>query len=183
MGLSLKQESVQIRVGIETDTGALAAFAARTFEETFAADNRPEDLRAHLDSAFGLAQQSKELLDPNMRTLLAYQNETLVGFAQVRRKDSPPACVRVERAVELHRFYVDRFSHGKGVAQQLMDGVHAAARGFAGKYLWLGVWERNPRAIAFYRKEGFEDCGSTLFMVGADPQTDRVLIAPVRAKA
>jgi diamine N-acetyltransferase len=174
----INQNPVQIRIGTETDAAVLAAFASRTFEETFGADNRPEDLRAHLGKAFGIDQQTQELLNPKMVTLLAHQGETLIAFAQVQRKD-PPACVTVNRSIELHRFYVDRPAHGKGVAHQLMNAVHKVARSFGGKHLWLGVWERNPRAIAFYKKVGFSDCGSAIFFVGPDPQTDRVMIAPV----
>jgi GNAT superfamily N-acetyltransferase len=174
----LNSVSIRVRAGVEADAPALAAFAARTFEETFGADNRPEDLRAHLANAFGVSQQSRELLDPDMTTLLAHTGATLVAFAQVRRKDPPP-CVIVDRPIELHRFYVDRPAHGTGIAQQLMHAVHDAARQFGGQYLWLGVWERNPRAIAFYNKVGFIDRGCHSFFVGQDRQTDRVLVAPV----
>jgi GNAT superfamily N-acetyltransferase len=176
------QESILIRAGLERDAAALAAFAARTFEETFGADNRPDDLRAHLNNAFGDLQQTQELLNPNMVTLLAHQRKVLVAFAQVQRKD-PPACVSAPRPIELHRFYVDRPAHGKGIAQQLMSAVHNVARSFGGTHLWLGVWERNPRAIAFYKKVGFTDCGSTVYRVGSDPQIDRVMIAPVLPKS
>jgi diamine N-acetyltransferase len=172
------RRSIQIRAGVENDASALAAFAARTFEETFGADNRPDDLRAHLSHAFGIARQTQELLNPRMISLLAHEEAALVAFAQVQRKDPPP-CVLVDRPIELHRFYVDRPAHGSGVAQRLMDAVHDAARALNGKHLWLGVWERNPRAIAFYKKVGFTDCGSTVFYVGTDPQIDRVMIAPV----
>jgi diamine N-acetyltransferase len=174
--------SVSVRVGVETDAAPLAAFAARTFEETFAADNRPEDLRAHLAKAFGVPQQTRELRDPNMTTLLAHTGGMLVAFAQVRRQD-PPACVILHRPIELHRFYVDRPAHGTGLAQRLMQVVHDVARRFGGEYLWLGVWERNPRAIAFYNKAGFIDRGSHDFFVGQDRQTDRVLVAPVSPAA
>jgi diamine N-acetyltransferase len=177
-GLVLNQDSILIRAGLESDAAALAAFAARTFEETFGADNRPDDLRAHLSNAFGVRQQTQELLNPNMVTLLAHRRDVLVAFAQVQRKDPPP-CVTALRPIELHRFYVDRPAHGKGIAQQLMRAVHDGARSFAGTHLWLGVWERNSRAIAFYKKVGFTDCGSTVYHVGPDPQIDRVMIAPV----
>ena len=176
------QESILIRAGFESDAAALAAFAARTFEETFGADNRPDDLRAHLSNAFGRLQQTQELLNPNMVTLLAHQHEILVAFAQVQRKDPPP-CVSAQRPIELHRFYVDRPAHGKGIAHQLMSAVHKVARSFGGTHLWLGVWERNPRAIAFYKKVGFTDCGSTVYHVGPDPQIDRVMIAPLLPKS
>jgi len=173
-------ESLRIRVGVEADTALLAAFAARTFEETFGPHNRPEDMKAHLHKAFGIAQQSEELKNPNIVTLLAFQEATLMAFAQVKRQD-PPAGILIDAPVELHRFYVDRPAHGNGVAQRLMRAVHAAAHAFDGLNLWLGVWERNPRAIAFYKKVGFVDSGSHDFFVGSDCQTDRVLVAPVRA--
>jgi ribosomal protein S18 acetylase RimI-like enzyme len=175
-----KSDSVQIRTAVDTDAPALAAFAARTFEETFGLQNRPEDLRAHLAKAFGITQQTQELKNPNMVTLLAYHDATLVAFAQVQRK-GPPAGIPIDATVELHRFYVDRPAHGKGVAQRLMREVHTAARAFEGQNLWLGVWERNLRAIAFYKKAGFIDRGCHDFFVGSDRQTDRVLVAPVQA--
>ena len=172
------KDSPRIRLGVAADAPQLAAFAARTFEETFGSQNRPEDLHAHLTKAFGLAQQTQELLNPNMVTLLAYHDATLVAFAQVARNDPPPGII-IDQPVELQRFYVDRPAHGKGIAPQLMRAVHAAARDFDGQNLWLGVWERNPRAIAFYNKVGFVDRGSHDFFVGSDRQTDRVLVAPV----
>jgi hypothetical protein len=79
------QRSIQIRAGVENDASALAAFAARTFEETFGADNRPDDLRAHLSHAFGIARQTQELLNPRMISLLAHEEAALVAFAQVHR--------------------------------------------------------------------------------------------------
>ena len=167
---------IRIRRGAAADAPALAAFAARTFHETFAADNRPEDMAAHLASSFGVAQQARELADPDTATLLACRGDTLVAYAQVRRK-RPPPCVTQARPVEVQRFYVDRPAHGTGVAQTLMAAARRAARAFGGEHLWLGVWERNPRAIAFYAKAGFRDVGSTVFQVGPDRQTDRVLVA------
>ena len=77
--------------------------------------------------------------------------------------------------VEIYRFYVDATAHGTGVAQRLMSEALAAARDLGGTHAWLGVWERNPRAIAFYFKCGFRDVGRQLFQLGADSQTDRVL--------
>lgn len=173
-----REECLGIRRGVAADAPELAAFAARTFLETFGSQNRPEDLRAHLTKAFGVAQQTRELLDPGMITLFVHRGTTLVAFAQVARHD-PPSAILIERPVELHRFYVDRPAHGKGVAQRLMRAVHAAARDFGGRNLWLGVWERNPRAIAFYHKVGFVDRGSHDFFVGSDRQTDRILVASV----
>jgi ribosomal protein S18 acetylase RimI-like enzyme len=167
---------VTVRRGVVSDAPALAAFAARTFAEAFGADNRPEDLQAHLAKSYGVPQQTRELANPDVITLLAHQDETLLGYAQVRRQ-TPPPCVTHERPIELQRFYVDRPAHGTGVAQVLMAAAREAARELGGEHLWLSVWERNPRAIAFYTKVGFVDVGSTDFYVGPDRQTDRVLVA------
>ena len=170
--------AVILRRGGAQDAPTLAQFAARTFAETFAADNRPEDLQAHLDKSYGFAQQSAELANPDVLTLLAQRDDELVGFAQVRRSPPPP-CVAERAAIELHRFYLDRRLQGTGLAAQLMQAARDAARELGGRHLWLGVWERNPRAIAFYRKAGFTDVGSTIYMVGPDRQTDRVFVAEV----
>ena len=171
--------SLDIRRGVTADASALAEFAARTFADTFAAHNSPEDMQAHLASSYGVRQQTSELADPGIVTLLAHRDGRLVAYAQVRC-GQPPACVTQEQPVELHRFYVDRAAHGAGVAGRLMLAVHGAARELGGRHLWLGVWERNPRAIAFYAKSGFVHAGSHDFFVGADRQTHHVLVAPVQ---
>lgn len=128
----------------------------------------------HLARSYGLAQQTAELAHPGISTLLASADGVLAGFAQLRQ-GLPPPCVTATRPIELWRFYVSRPWHGRGVAQALMAGAVAAARQRDGAVLWLGVWERNPRAQAFYRKSGFTDVGSQQFLVGTDTQTDRVM--------
>lgn len=173
------EQTLVVRRGEPADAAVLAAFAARTFAETFGPDNGPSDMEAHLASAYGVTQQGRELADSRCITVLIHAGETLAAYAQVRRHQ-PPACVTDEEPVELHRFYVDLPWHGQGVAQRLMEAVHQAARDLGGRTLWLGVWERNPRAIAFYLKSGWRDTGATTFCVGPDRQTDRVMVAPVR---
>lgn len=170
--------SFTIRRAAVADALALAELAARTFAETFATDNSPENLDAHLRSSYGVAQQTSELEDRDVITLLAFQGEELAGFAQVRRK-SAPSCVIAERAVELHRFYLARSAQGTGLAASLMHAVRAAAQELGGLHMWLGVWERNTRAIAFYLKSGCVKVGSHVFVVGSDRQTDLVLVSPL----
>lgn len=170
--------TVRIRAAEPADAPALAELARRTFEETFAPHNNPADMALYLSGAYGLAQQSAELADTRLATLLADAGEALAGYAQLR--DWPaPACVTGSNPVELRRFYVDRPWQGQGVAQRLMQAVlDEAGRRGAGT-MWLGVWERNERAQAFYRKCGFVDVGSQPFMVGTDRQTDRIMTRPL----
>ena len=121
-----------------------------------------------------MPQQTAELSHPAFTTLLAFADHTLAGFVQLRA-GRPPACITGARPLELLRFYVAREWHGRGVAQELMEAARTAARSRGAGTLWLGVWERNPRARAFYGKSGFRDVGSQIFLLGTDEQTDRVM--------
>lgn len=167
--------SITIRRGTSADAALLADLAARLFRETFAADNRPEDLALHLARAYGAPQQAAELVNPEITTLLAEVDGQLAGYTQLRM-NAVPECVAGAAPLEIWRFYVARPWHGQGVAHVLMRSVEAEARTRAARTLWLGVWEHNERAKAFYRKYGFVDMGSQVFMLGADAQSDRILV-------
>lgn len=168
-----------IRRGVVDDAAALAEFAARTFEEAFATATDPADMAAHLAGSYRPELQAAELVDPDVVTLVATQQDTLVAYAQVRRNATPPACVTACDPVELQRFYADRSVRGTGLAAQLMRRALQAAIELGGRHAWLGVWENNARAIAFYRKAGFEEIGRTVYVVGSDAQRDRVLLTPL----
>jgi ribosomal protein S18 acetylase RimI-like enzyme len=168
-----------IRRAVPADAPALAALGERTFRETFGASNRPEDLAAHVAATYGADLQAGELVDPGRTTLLvATGAEELIAYAQLRAGEAP-ACVTGPAPIELLRFYVDQRWHGRGVAAALMAATLEAAAERGAATLWLGVWERNPRAIAFYRKLDFRDLGSHEFVLGTDAQTDRIMARPV----
>jgi GNAT superfamily N-acetyltransferase len=121
------------------DAERLAAFAAHTFTDTFGEANRPEDLEQFVRETYGVAQQTRELEDPGIVTILIEDDARLAAFAQVRRGERP-ACVDRSDAVELWRFYVHREWHGRGVGTVLMEEVLRAARELEGGALWLSVW-------------------------------------------
>jgi ribosomal protein S18 acetylase RimI-like enzyme len=156
----------------------LAEFAARAFRDAFGPDNTAEDMALHLERSYGVPQQTAELTDPDVSTLLAEAEGRVVGYAQLRGGKRPP-CVEGPSAIELWRFYVDRVFHGAGIAQALMQAVRAEAARRKAETLWLAVWERNERAKAFYRKCGFLDVGVQVFILGTDQQQDRVMAQPV----
>jgi GNAT superfamily N-acetyltransferase len=170
--------SLIIRRAGPGDAEALTEIAARTFIETFGAENTPEDLDAHILAYYSPTRQAAEIADPNITILLALQVEKLVGFAYIQRSTAP-ICVVSERPVELRRFYFAKSSHGSGFASVLMQAARQAALELNGTDIWLGVWERNPRAIAFYSKSGFVRIGSHIFTVGNDRQTDYIFISPL----
>jgi GNAT superfamily N-acetyltransferase len=165
---------LRIRRGTLADAPLIASVGADTFATSFGAQNTPENLAKHLASAFGIDIQQRELADPAVTYLIAEQNGRTAGYAQVREGDAP-SCVAGASPVEVRRFYVLPEFHGTGTAQLLMDACADEARRRGGRTLWLGVWDQNPRAIRFYTKWGFEDVGGQTFVLGDDPQQDRVL--------
>jgi len=166
-----------IRRGTDGDAPELAAFAARTFAEAFGDFTAADDLQAHLAATYRPDLQAREIADPSVITLLALQDARIVAYAQVRLNLLAPACVTQPDAVELQRFYSDRSVRGTGLTMRLMQRALDAARELGGRYAWLGVWERNARAMNFYRKAGFGEIGLTHYVVGSDRQVDRVYIA------
>ena len=172
----LESAPIEIRGAVPADAAALAEFGARTFFETFAADNTEEDMRLHLASAWSPDRQRAEILDDSVDTLLACDSRgRIAGFAQLLAAHGPAGIPTVS-PVELMRFYVDKPWQGRGLAAQLMRAVEKRALERGARELWLGVWERNERAQAFYRKHGFRQVGTQIFVVGTDPQTDHVML-------
>lgn len=172
--------NITIRPGKPADAGRLADLAASTFRETYAVQNRPEDMALHVSRAYGLSQQEAELASPEMTTLLAEVDAQLTGYAQLR-VSAAPDCVMGDTPLEVWRFYVASPWHGRGIARALMASVELEARVREFSTLWLGVWERNERAKAFYRKCGFADVGSQVFVLGTDAQTDRIMVRSLPA--
>ncbi len=167
-----------IRHATLADAVALSAFAAHVFYETFAPDNDPAALQVYLRGAFTPEKQAAEIADPSCVCLVADVGDAMAGYALLR-VDATHPCVSGARPVELQRFYVDRAWHGRGIASRLMAACVEAARGRGGATMWLGVWERNARAIRFYSTHGFTDVGTQEFLLGTDLQTDRVMVRSV----
>ena len=159
---------------LAASTTAQAELAARTFHDTFASENRPEDMKSYMDEAFSVERQAEELRDPLATVFLAFVDGEPAGYARLYAGESPEGAGDGP-SIELARLYADRRWHGRGVGAALLEACFDAARRGGFVSMWLGVWERNWRAIAFYRKMGFEECGSKVFQLGSDPQTDLVM--------
>jgi len=175
--MTLKLDPVIRRAGI-ADAALLAELGARTFVETFAADNRPEDIAAYLATAFGPEQQADELTDPHSTFLIAEVDGVAAGYAKLHPGRTPER-VTGKRPIELVRLYVSQMWLGRGVGAALMRDCLDETRRAGYQTLWLGVWERNNRALAFYRKWDFREVGKHIFQLGDDPQTDILMERPV----
>ena len=173
---------IAIRNARLSEAALLAEFGARTFSESFAPQNAPENMSAYLAEAFNPRRQAQELADPAGVFLLAEIDGELAGYAHMHA--GPPDIETYEsaatawlyaRPIELVRIYADSAWIGKGVGPALMQACLDEARQRGCDLLWLGVWERNPRAQAFYQKWGFEKIGAHTFRLGDDLQTDWIM--------
>jgi ribosomal protein S18 acetylase RimI-like enzyme len=175
---------LQIRIATLADIDNLTALAERTFRDTFAADNSSDDLEYYVNNAFSPDRIGSELLDDANAFLLAFVGgaEHPAGYAKLRTGTAEPS-VKGHNPIELERLYVDRSAIGRGVGAALMRAALDRARVSGHHTLWLGVWERNTRAIAFYVRWGFETVGDHVFQLGSDPQRDLIMERQVPEEA
>jgi len=176
--IAMASEPITVRAANVRDASTLAAIAEATFRDTFGAENSAEDMDAFCKARYGEPIQAAEIANPNMTTLLCEQDRSLIGFAQLRF-DEAPRCVVAKAPGEIQRLYVAKMFHGLGVAHQLMKRSLAEMSSRARDVVWLGVWERNFRATAFYRKFGFIEVGDHVFMLGSDRQRDIIMARAV----
>ncbi len=168
-----------LRFATVADAAALAALGRRTFTAAFGADNTPDDLASFLNTTYGEHIQQEELASPHLRYFLATADDVPVAFALLR-SGRPSPFIDDPAAVELQRLYVDSAFHGTGLAQRMMDECVRIARERGASSLFLGVWERNAKALRFYAAQGFVPIGEQVFTVGSDPQTDVVMVRQLR---
>jgi GNAT superfamily N-acetyltransferase len=160
------------------DARELSGLAEATFRATFGAMNTVEHMELHCQRSYGERVQAAEIADPGMVTLVSEADGRLIAYAQVRRSAAPD-CVSARSPGEVQRLYVAEEWHGKGVAQGLMQACIDELGKRGADVVWLGVWERNPRAMSFYRKFGFVEVGDHIFSLGGNPQRDIVMVRPV----
>jgi ribosomal protein S18 acetylase RimI-like enzyme len=162
-----------IRIATPKDASLLAEVSLRTFRHIFAPHNTASDMEMYVSSAFGEAQQLAELEDPKRIIALTYDGDFLVGYYHLvcgqTHKD-----VQDQNPIELKRLYLDESVTGKGFGKMLMDDILLKSKSLGFKTIWLGVWENNFRAIAFYKKYGFKQVGGHDFLMGTDIQHDLV---------
>ena len=171
---------VDIRLATADDAELLAGLGARTFSDTFGPHNTAEDMAAYLQSAFSPGIQAAEIADARNVFLIAESHGEAFGYVRLRFSE-PPSMVPGEYPVEISRFYADRHWIGRGVGAVLMAGCLDLAARRDADVVWLGVWEHNTRAIAFYEKWGFVAVGTQTFQLGSDVQSDLIMALAMTA--
>jgi diamine N-acetyltransferase len=163
--------SVLTRIATISDAMLIADLSRKTFYDAFAKDNTKENMDQFMNEVFTRESLIKEVEEGDGIFLLAFINEEAVGYARMREKNKENIMADVN-AIEIVRIYATQESVGKGVGKALMEHCLQIAHEQKKDVIWLGVWEKNERAIAFYKKHGFEKFGEHVFMLGSDPQTD-----------
>lgn len=187
--------SVTIRFAQPTrrDIERIAALGRHVFQETFAASTGAEDLKRYLDEAYSFEAIKADIENSDKRVIIAeaessstpptpitptYEPEagpSLAGFSMIAVNSTEDCLKGWERPVELQRIYVDSALQGAGVARKLEAAVTQWAKEEGYKSVWLGVWENNHRAKAFYAKCGYEKIGTHDFVVGNQVDTDEIM--------
>ncbi|HEU5290966.1 MAG TPA: GNAT family N-acetyltransferase [Cyclobacteriaceae bacterium] len=150
----------------------LAKLAVDTFCESFEKVNNPEDFWTYTNEAFHVSKIEEEIIEPGSSYIIAYVNSEIAGYARIRQSDEVDNQFPGKKTLELQRIYALGKFIGKGIGKALMNYCLDLCRKQHADIVWLGVWEHNHRAQQFYKKLGFEQFGSHVFMLGKDAQTD-----------
>ena len=153
------------------DIDQLQKIGRQTFFETFSAGNTEENMNKYLKEGFSIEKLTAELNNKNAEFYFAELDNNIVGYLKLNFGPSQTE-LKDDKALEIERIYVLKEFHGKKVGQILYEKAIQIARQANADYVWLGVWEENPRAIHFYKKNGFVEFDRHIFKLGNDEQTD-----------
>jgi diamine N-acetyltransferase len=162
---------IKIRLAVKEDAELIADISRTTFYDAFAKDNTKEDMDSFMNEQFTKEALMKEVEDEDGIFILAYDGNEVCGYTRMRLNNQEKI-LEHENAIEIARIYALSSSIGKGVGSALIQKCLSIAAEQNKKIIWLGVWEKNLRAIEFYKRWGFEKFGEHTFLLGKDLQTD-----------
>jgi ribosomal protein S18 acetylase RimI-like enzyme len=165
---------VEIRKASLSDLESIQKIASQTFRETFALVNSPENISNYLEDSFNTAQLTEELTNPESSFYLAYSDLKVIGYLKINFGKAQIEIIDLQ-ALEIQRIYVLQEFYGKKVGQLFINEVLNIANLNLVSFIWLGVWEENHRALAFYRKNDFSVFDKHVFTLGDDKQTDLLM--------
>src|SRR5690606_38954950 len=166
-----RMENIDIEKVAINDIDQLQKIGRQTFYETFSESNTEENMESYLENGFSTDKLKTELNDKNAEFYFAKIDEKIIGYLKLNFGQSQTE-LKDDQALEIERIYVLKEFHEKKVGQILYDKALEIATNKNADYVWLGVWEENPRAINFYKKNGFVDFDKHIFKLGNDEQTD-----------
>lgn len=167
-------EKIEIKKVSLKDIFQLQQIGRQTFYETFSSVNSEKNMDKYLNESFSVDKLTSELNDKDSEFYFATLENNAIGYLKVNFGQSQTE-LKEEKALEIERIYILKEFHGKNIGQLLYEKAIHVARSKKADYVWLGVWEKNPRAISFYRKNGFIEFDKHTFVLGDDIQTDLMM--------
>ena len=164
-------KNIQIQRVTLSEIQQLQIIGRQTFQETFSESNSEMNMKTYLEEGFSEEKLITELNDKNAEFYFSKSNNEVIGYLKLNFGDSQTE-LKDNKALEIERIYVSKEFHGKSVGQLLYNKAIEIAKQKNADYVWLGVWEENPRAIRFYKKNGFVEFDKHIFKLGDDEQTD-----------
>jgi diamine N-acetyltransferase len=167
--------SITIKKAFIEDLEIIQNVGRETFYETFAPHNPEEIIKDYLKKSFATEKITSELNNPKSFFFIAWEENNPVGYLKLNSGSAQTELKDDETSLEIERIYVKSSHHGKKVGQLLYDKALKIAENQNKKYIWLGVWEKNERAVNFYKKNGFVEFNKHIFKLGNDEQTDLMM--------
>lgn len=163
--------SIQLVKATINDLETVRQIGIDTFYESFSSVNTEKNMAHYLKTGFSLEKVASELGNPFSEFHLAYDGDELIGYLKINH-GAAQSELKDGTSLEIERIYVLQAWHGQKIGQLLYDKAIEIARAQQYTYVWLGVWEKNEKAIGFYKRNGFVEFDKHLFTLGTDIQTD-----------
>lgn len=149
----------------------LIEISRTTFSNAFAKDNNPKDFKDYLNTAFSGEALMSQIKNRNATFYFVYYQKDIVGYFKVNEFEAQ-SDLKETNGLELERIYVLDAYQGKQIGLQMLEKVYTTAKQKGKTYIWLGVWQRNKRAIKWYQNNNFKKFGAHPYFIGDDEQTD-----------
>ncbi|MFJ7977263.1 GNAT family N-acetyltransferase [Peribacillus sp. NPDC096379] len=166
--------AINIKMCTLEDSRKLQEISHETYNETFKHQNSPENMNTYLERAFNLKQLEKELSNISSQFYFVYFNNEVAGYLKVNTNDAQSEEMGDE-SLEVERIYIKDKFQKHGLGKYLLNKAIEISMERNKKKIWLGVWEKNENAIAFYKKTGFVQTGAHSFYMGDEEQTDLIM--------
>lgn len=170
--------SITIKKATVSDLPALRQLAEASFIATYAAHNPPHIIEPYIKGAFSNEQLQEELEDSANSFFVAVDGDSFVGYLKLRVGEIPD-CISNPKSIEIERIYADPDRKRQGIGSSLINAAVERAKSMGYTSVWLGVFQKNEPAVAFYQKQGFAIAGDAIFMMGDDPQKDYVMVKAI----
>jgi len=162
-----------IRQAKTTDVDGLSQFATQAFYDAYAWYNTKENMQIYVNEYFTIKKLNAEISNPNSVYLIAEENEKIIGYAKLGKGNNNENLK--EPHSEIERLYVDTKLQRAGIGKKIIEEIIRITHQRNHTIIWLGVWQKNEKAVNFYKKMGFEIFGTTTFVLGDDPQDDYMM--------